>query len=361
VKRKKERRVWKWAACVWLAILLIFLAGWAIYEGAKPSFAAKADRALREQTKENSEKRTAVQPANARTVDEPKKATGNAKPDATGKENGERRVKTEEAKRADPEKKDSRSGTKNKTDQSENRDGMDRKEGAPPSSKNHDGGSQGGDAAIGGRSIDDPSVVFLTFDDGPSAATPTIVHLLEQYRMNATFFMLEPNMRRFPAAVKAIAEDGFGCGLHGVTHDVHKFYRSPQTAVGEMKTAQSTLKQLTGIHTPLIRVPYGSVPYMTPAERQAEQNAGFIMWDWNVDSHDWDYRDVRFVRETEKQLETMRRKGSRSSPVILLHDRPETAKALPALLEYLKAHGYRTKVIDPSLKPVQFPMKPIAR
>jgi peptidoglycan/xylan/chitin deacetylase (PgdA/CDA1 family) len=195
-------------------------------------------------------------------------------------------------------------------------------------------------------------IVYLTIDDGPSLSTETILNILNQYHVTATFFMLEPNVRKYPTAVKTLANEGFGIGLHGVTHDKKKFYQSTSTVVGEMKTDQDTLLNITGIKTPLIRVPYGSVPYMTSDYRAAEVQAGFIMWDWNVDSKDWFYKDQRYVANTIQQLEKM--KGKNESPVILIHDLPTTAQYLPQLLDYLKKNHYEFRRIDPSLSPVQF-------
>ena len=45
--------------------------------------------------------------------------------------------------------------------------------------------------------------------------------------MNATFFMLGPNMKEHPEVVKRTHKERFGLALHGVTHDVAKIYSSP--------------------------------------------------------------------------------------------------------------------------------------
>ncbi|MGV3487522.1 MAG: polysaccharide deacetylase family protein [Tuberibacillus sp.] len=195
-------------------------------------------------------------------------------------------------------------------------------------------------------------IVYLTIDDGPSEATATINQILNQYQMTATFFMLEPHMRQYSDAVKNLAKSGFGLGLHGVTHNKKLFYKSTSSVVAEMKTAQDTLQKLTGVKTNLMRVPYGSVPYMTPAYRAAEVQAGFIMWDWNIDSRDWDYKDARFVTSTIQQLQKL--SGKKESAVILIHDLPTTAKYLPKLLDYLKSQKYELRKIDASISPMQF-------
>ena len=45
-------------------------------------------------------------------------------------------------------------------------------------------------------------VVYLTFDDGPHPVSMDILELLNKYDAKATFFLLEPNMRKQPEAVE---------------------------------------------------------------------------------------------------------------------------------------------------------------
>ncbi|MBJ6360103.1 polysaccharide deacetylase family protein [Paenibacillus sp. GCM10012307] len=110
--------------------------------------------------------------------------------------------------------------------------------------------------------------IYLTFDDGPSSVSDKILDILDQYKVKATFFMLEPHMRTYPEILKRMVKEGHGVGIHGVTHDKHKFYHSEQTAFDEMIKGQATLESITGIKTELIRSPYGSIPYLLDSYRQ---------------------------------------------------------------------------------------------
>ncbi|MFE8695936.1 polysaccharide deacetylase family protein [Cytobacillus sp. FJAT-53684] len=196
------------------------------------------------------------------------------------------------------------------------------------------------------------SNVYLTFDDGPTAYTTSILETLHSYGMKATFFMLEPNMKKYPDELNQIINEGHVPALHGVTHDVSKIYRSEQTVVDEMSQGQATLLDLTGTLTHLIRTPYGSAPYMKPSYKEAVQAAGFQLWDWTIDSHDWKYKNGEFVGQVIQQMENYRYK---SSPIIiLLHDRKATAEHLPSLLKYLQSHGYETEVLNEKLSAYNF-------
>lgn len=193
-------------------------------------------------------------------------------------------------------------------------------------------------------------VVYLTFDDGPSTHTQEILQILDAHNAKGTFFMLGPNMKRFPEATKAIVEGGHEPALHGVSHDAHQIYQSKDTVVGEMKEAQNDLYHLTGVRTNLIRTPYGSVPYMKPEYLEAVHQNGFELWDWNIDSLDWKYKDARYVNGVIHDIETK----SFKEPVILLHDKQTTAQHLNDLLDYLSAHGYKMKPLDDTLPVVHF-------
>lgn len=195
-------------------------------------------------------------------------------------------------------------------------------------------------------------IVYLTFDDGPSTDTDEILAALRNHHAKATFFMMEPHMKERPEAVKRIVRKGHGIGLHGVTHDLEQFYRSKQTVLQEMNKAQKTLENITGFHSNLVRVPYGSVPYLIQPFRKALKSHGYKIWDWNIDSDDWDLSGKEYVTNTIHQIQKKEKGVIRS--IVLLHDSSNTAKYLPELLDWLTNHGFQMKKIDTSVPVMHF-------
>lgn len=194
--------------------------------------------------------------------------------------------------------------------------------------------------------------VYLTFDDGPAPFSGDIIALLDQYQFKATFFMLDGNIRRYPDAVNLMVASGQAVGLHSVTHDKNKFYASASSVIGELTQNRNTLMEISGVDSYLMRTPYGSVPHMKPEYKQAVNENGYLMWDWNIDSKDWYYKDARYVNSVIEQLNRL---ANHNGPiVILLHERKETLAHLPQLLDYLSQNGYEGKAIDSSMVPVQF-------
>jgi len=171
--------------------------------------------------------------------------------------------------------------------------------------------------------------VYLTFDDGPDERTPAILDVLKKQKVKATFFVTGRNAERHPALLKRIVREGHAIGLHSMTHDAKLFYRTPASALAEMEETQAIVTRLTGKKVFDVRVPYGSVPKMTPAHTKKMQAAGFRIWDWNVDSEDW-----RYAKQPKKTFERvdfgMRRTAERkTAAVVLMHDHATS----PAVLE----------------------------
>lgn len=196
--------------------------------------------------------------------------------------------------------------------------------------------------------------VYLTFDDGPTATTSELLNILGKYNVKATFFMLGNNMNQYPSYVKRIANEGHALALHGMTHRKEKFYASPVAALGEMNNANKILKKITGQSTTLIRPPYGSKPYFTKTFRDKVLTQGYHLWDWNVDSTDWKYKDASDTIYTSVMNQVHKLKKTNVNPVILMHDQKATLKVLPRILETLKKEGYEFQIITANVEPVNF-------
>jgi peptidoglycan/xylan/chitin deacetylase (PgdA/CDA1 family) len=191
--------------------------------------------------------------------------------------------------------------------------------------------------------------IYLSFDDGPDEYTPLILDTLAKYKIHATFFMLGPHIDKYPGTVKRMINEGNAVGLHGVTHDYKLIYRTPQTVVNEMDSANRSLKKATGFTTDVIRVPYGSVPYMKQDYRDATVKAGYHLWDWNVDSTDSLGADTPTIIKT-----TIQQISKQATPIVLFHDKKATLQSLPAVLDYLVEHNYDFKTIDSTIPPINF-------
>lgn len=206
---------------------------------------------------------------------------------------------------------------------------------------------------VGGSAPEEGSkekVLYLTFDDGPSEYTERLLDLLDAHGLKATFFMLESEMKQYPEAIKRMAAEGHGIGVHGVSHEKDQFYSGELGPVKEMDQANETLERITGLRTCLARTPYGSSPYLTSRQAHALESHHYILWDWNVDSRDWRYRNAQrtFYNTTQ-----MINKLKKEPKVILFHDIHHVLETMELMTEWMDENHYTSKAITTDLKPVK--------
>lgn len=193
-------------------------------------------------------------------------------------------------------------------------------------------------------------ILYLTFDDGPSEYTDVLLDLLDAHHMKATFFMLDAEMQRNPEVVKRIISEGHAVGVHGVSHEKDIFYCGVFGPVKEMDQANDTLQSISGQRTVLARTPYGSSPYLTKKQREALDSRHYILWDWNIDSRDWSYRNPqRTFNHTIKDLQKMQKEPK----VILFHDIKNVIETMTLFIDWMEANQYTSQAITSDLEPVK--------
>lgn len=186
--------------------------------------------------------------------------------------------------------------------------------------------------------------VYLTFDDGPNEHTEAILKILDKYGIHATFFAIGSNLKGNEQALKDTAAAGHYVGLHSMSHNAKKLYKSGSSAnfINEFKKEQGLVEDIIGTKPILIRPPYGSAPNINKKFRDDIVNAGFKMWDWTLDSNDW-----RYPRNPDKIVQVVKKHLTLNTEVILMHEREQTVKVLPQIIEYAQKKGYSFAVYKP--------------
>ena len=195
----------------------------------------------------------------------------------------------------------------------------------------------------------DKPIVYLTFDDGPNRYTSVHLQILREYKVKGTFFFIGEDVQRHPSIVSQTFLDGHYLGLHSMTHEKKKVYATAGAFMKEMQTENDLLKKLTGHTSTLVRAPYGSTPHVTLSMRELLKRNGYKMWDWDVDTVDWKIKEENFteiVKNVQVGVEKARLAKDKQI-VVLLHDRPQTNKALPQIIEWLKQQGYLIQRYSP--------------
>ncbi|MEI4770241.1 polysaccharide deacetylase family protein [Psychrobacillus sp. FJAT-51614] len=199
------------------------------------------------------------------------------------------------------------------------------------------------------------ATIYLTFDDGPNKFTTLNNSTLKKYNVPGTFFFLGNHMKKNSSIVKSVLKDGHYIGTHSMTHDKTKVYQSANTFIKEMNEGTKLIKEMTGLDSKLVRTPYGSKPHITAAMKDELIKNNYKLWDWDVDSQDWKYTDKQadqIVKNVKVGVEKAYKSGDRDI-IILLHDRSQTTKALPQIIEWLQKEGYTLKTYEPKQHIVQ--------
>lgn len=192
-------------------------------------------------------------------------------------------------------------------------------------------------------------VVYLTFDDGPSANTQKVLDILDRFDAKATFF-ITAQYKDYLYMAKTAYEKGHTIGLHTYSHDYAEIYSSTDAYFKDLEKIGKAAEEQIGFVPCFIRFPGGasntvSRKYtqgiMTELSKQVVDK-GYQYYDWNVSSGDG---GVVTADEIVEQSET----DKLNQIILLFHDTPakdSTVEALPKVLQYYKDKGYVFRAID---------------
>jgi peptidoglycan-N-acetylglucosamine deacetylase len=174
--------------------------------------------------------------------------------------------------------------------------------------------------------------VWLTFDDGPNGLkTPTVLDVLKNNGITATFFMIGnvavPNL----GTAKKVAAAGHFVGNHSNTHTVVKGL-SKVAIKKEIVDADATLSGLATY-----------MKWFCPPEGKYDANVSAVVNElnfkivlWNVDTADWDSQDPAI--RIPKGIAGIKAKGDQC--VVINHDIYEsTANHLQEFIDQIKQIG----------------------
>ena len=183
-------------------------------------------------------------------------------------------------------------------------------------------------------------VVALTFDDGPDEpSTSSVLSILRQEGVKATFFLVGENVRRYPEVAQQITRDGHAVGNHSDSHHFGFALQNARLQSLDLIRAENTIHDATGVYPRLFRPPQGiRSPWLMGLLKQDS----LVAVTWDDAPGDWN-------RMTSKQVADRAVARAHPGAIILLHDglhesqgryRAATIEALPGIIHRLRAKGY---------------------
>lgn len=206
------------------------------------------------------------------------------------------------------------------------------------------------------NSIDQEKTVYLTFDDGPSARTPELLAILDEYGIKATFFVVGRESEEAKQWMRDIVDAGHTLGIHTYCHDYNKIYQSVEAYLEDFNAMYNIILEATGTAPQIFRFPGGSINAYNGATYRdiiSEMvRRGFVYFDWNRMSGDAVRGNVPADTLVENALD---RADSMRRVILLMHDSTRftnVVEALPRIIEGYQEAGFSFAALTPEVKPV---------
>ena len=179
----------------------------------------------------------------------------------------------------------------------------------------------------------DQKVCAISFDAAwGDASTQSLVDILNQYNVKATFFVIGNWAEQYPEDVKMLKENGMEVMNHSSAHG-HMNQMSSEEIIADIKKCNDQIEALTVECPTLFRAPYGEYDDHVIA---AVRSIGMEPIQWDVDSLDWkDYGVDSIVKAV------LDNKELKNGSIILCHNGAKyTADALESVITGLQEKGY---------------------
>jgi peptidoglycan/xylan/chitin deacetylase (PgdA/CDA1 family) len=196
----------------------------------------------------------------------------------------------------------------------------------------------------------EPKTICLTFDDGPSNVTNTILDILKDKNVTATFFVCGKNVNKHKDITKRILSEGHTIAIHSFSHEYKNIYASEQNLREDIIKCFYSIKNILPTYTPkLYRFPGGSFG-LSKELINVPKTLGLTYVDWNASCRDCEISPLSPNELTTYAITTSHNKNH---IILLMHDsstKQMTAKALPEIIDYYKENEFSFFSVEKALK-----------
>lgn len=210
------------------------------------------------------------------------------------------------------------------------------------------------------RSLSIINAVALTFDDGPSEAfTPRILDLLGEHKVQASFFVIGANVRKYPALARRITEEGHTIANHSWSHERLGIARGAKYWNAQLARTNRVIRDNTGKRARLFRPPRG---FKSPWMGRALRRRAMRVVGWRLRAFDTAFQSPDIIAGWMTR-------HMRGGDIITLHDGLEEARtaksqqgtvdALPRILAFIRQRSWACLSLEQGLDTAVYqPVRP---
>ena len=189
----------------------------------------------------------------------------------------------------------------------------------------------------------DFKVCYLTFDDGPYLLTDTILDILEEKDVLATFFARKRLDEDYIPIYLRERVNGHTIGNHTASHKISKgIYRSNEIFINDIIENRQFIFDMLGVTTDVMRFPGGSyeVTYMGLSKSKLVNELndigyGYVDWTHATGDGGATLSPYEYLHNVIDYTDDDR------AIVVLMHDYSKnTAECLPEMIDELSKQGY---------------------
>ncbi len=194
--------------------------------------------------------------------------------------------------------------------------------------------------------------IAITIDDGPHPQScAAILDILKEKGVHATFFPVGKRVKQRPDLAWRMVNEGNEVGNHTQDHLRLTTLRPDQMAK-ELEFCEQNFNKATGRKLYLMRPPGMN---FNDTVLDEVKKLGYIMVNWTSAAKD--YIDLAQAHEVSPEVVADRViKEADNGGIILIHDAPDTARALPVIIDKLRAQGYKFVTISQMLSHLPDPV-----
>ncbi len=182
-------------------------------------------------------------------------------------------------------------------------------------------------------------LIALTFDDGPNGNTDTLLNILEDKDVKATFFVVGRMVEKYPHLLEEIFNRGHEISNHTYSHP-NLTELSTREVIYELDKTRGLVREVIGKDPHFFRPPGGKYDQRI---LKISETAGYTMVMWDINTNDLTSSPEKIYREIVNYAE--------DGDIVLLHNGTvSTIEIIGKVIDELRKKGFEFATVSEILE-----------